>query len=99
MRSACKDSSRIGRSEPSYGNIIYQKIRRMIAAEPEDDNPFDGKVEVDKSYFGGRRKGKRGHGSSSKIPVFGILKHQGKVYTKGYTRYLKPNANAYHQSQ
>lgn len=71
----------------------------MIAADPEDDNLFDGKVEVDKSYFGGRRKGKRGHGSSSKIPVFGILKHQGKVYTKGYTRYFKPNANAYHQSQ
>ena len=57
-------------------------IRRMIAAELEDDNPFDGKVEVDKSYFGGRCKGKLGHGASSKIYVFGILERQGKVYTK-----------------
>lgn len=54
----------------------------MIAAELENDNPFDGEVEVGKSYFGGRSKGKRGHGASSKIPVFGILKRQGKVYTK-----------------
>ena len=31
-------------------------------------------IEVDESYFGGRRKGKRGRGATGKIPVFGILK-------------------------
>ena len=33
-----------------------------------------GEIEVDESYFGGRRKGKRGRGATGKIPVFGILK-------------------------
>ena len=37
---------------------------------------------VDESYFGGRHKGKRGRGSENKIPVFGILKRNGKVYTQ-----------------
>lgn len=30
--------------------------------------------EVDESYFGGRRKGKRGRGAAGKVPVFGLLK-------------------------
>ena len=35
---------------------------------------FGGEIEVDESYFGGRRKGKRGRGAAGKIPVFGLLK-------------------------
>lgn len=35
----------------------------------------------DESYFGGVRKGKRGRGAGGKVPVFGILKRSGKVYT------------------
>ena len=42
---------------------------------------FDGEVEVDKSYFGGQRKGKRGRGAASKVAVFGLLKRNGKVHT------------------
>jgi len=43
---------------------------------------FGGEIEVDESYFRGRRKGKRGRGASGKIPVFGLLKRGGKVYTR-----------------
>ena len=43
---------------------------------------FGGEIEVDESYFGGRRKGQRGRGAAGKIPVFGLLKRGGKVYTK-----------------
>ena len=43
---------------------------------------FGGEIEVDESYFGGKRKGKRGRGAAGKIPVFGLLKKGGKVYTK-----------------
>ena len=43
---------------------------------------FDGIVELDESYFGGVRKGKRGRGAAGKVAVFGILKRVGKVYTK-----------------
>ena len=54
----------------------------MIAYELDDDTPFAGEVELDESYFGGQRKGQRGRGAAGKIPVFGILKRHGKVYTK-----------------
>ena len=47
----------------------------------EADELFDGKVELDESYFGGVRKGKRGRGAAGKTAVFGILKRNGKVYT------------------
>ena len=43
---------------------------------------FGEEIEVDESYFGGRRKGKRGCDAAGKIPVFGLLKRGGKVYTK-----------------
>ena len=41
-----------------------------------------GEIKADKSYFGGKRKGKLGHGGAGKVPVFGILKRGGKVYAK-----------------
>jgi len=47
----------------------------------EADTVFDGSVELDESYFGGHRKGKRGRGAADKVAVFGILKRGGKVYT------------------
>jgi len=34
-----------------------------------------------KLTIGGRRKGKRGRGAAGKVPVFGLLKRNGKVYT------------------
>ena len=36
--------------------------------------------EVDESYFGSTRKGKRGRGTMGKVTVFGLLKRNGKVY-------------------
>ena len=42
---------------------------------------FDGEIELDESYFGGIRKGKRGCGAGGKTAVFGLLKRNGKVYT------------------
>ena len=41
-----------------------------------------GEIEVDESYIGSARKGKRGRGAAGKTPVFGLLKRGGKVYTK-----------------
>ena len=42
---------------------------------------LNGKLELDESYFGGKRKGKRGRGANNKAIVFGILERKGKVYT------------------
>ena len=41
--------------------------------------PLAGEVEVDESYFGAARPGKRGRGAGGKIPVFGLLKRGGEV--------------------
>jgi transposase len=47
-----------------------------------DETLFSGEIEVDESYFGGKRKGKRGRGAAGKVPVFGLLKRGGRAYTK-----------------
>jgi transposase len=62
----------------------YQRLREIIAAQTEQESHevFDGEIEVDESYFGGHRKGNRGRGAGGKVPVFGLLKRGGKVYTK-----------------
>jgi transposase len=60
----------------------FHRLRELICAAIDDETPFQGEVEVDESYFGGKRKGKRGRGAAGKVPVFGILKRGGKVYTK-----------------
>jgi transposase len=62
----------------------FQRLREIIAAELEAESHevFDGEIEVDESYFGGTRKGKRGRGAAGKVPVFGLLKRGGRVYTK-----------------
>jgi transposase-like protein len=58
-------------------------IRQRIAEFCEAESPFSGEVEVDESYFGGKRiKGKRGRGAGGKTPVFGIFQRSGKVYTE-----------------
>ncbi len=43
---------------------------------------MSGSIEVDESYFGGKRKGKRDRGAAGKVSVFGLLKRGGRVYTK-----------------
>lgn len=64
-------------------NRYYKIFREKIAAYSESENGFEGEIELDESYFGGKHhKGKRGRGSENKIPVFGILKRNGKVYTQ-----------------
>lgn len=62
----------------------FHRLREVICyhLELEANTVVGGEIEVDESYFGGRRKGKRGRGAGGKVPVFGLLKRGGKVYTK-----------------
>ena len=62
--------------------LFYRKVRQVIVENLPDVAPEQGEFEADESYFGGVRKGKRGRGAAGKVPVFGILKRGGKVYTK-----------------
>ncbi len=64
-------------------NTIYLKVRQRIAQNCEAQNPFQGEVEIDESYFGPKRiRGKRGRGAGGKTIVFGIFKRNGRVYTE-----------------
>ena len=63
---------------------IYNKLRnRLVKMSLEENEQSSGEIEVDESYFGAKRvRGKRGRGARGKIPVVGLLKRDGKVYTK-----------------
>ena len=64
-------------------NRYLTHVRERIAEFCEQQSPVQGEIEVDESYFGGKRiKGKRGRGAYRKTPVFGIFKRGGKVYTE-----------------
>ena len=57
-----------------------ETIRYSILAHAKDASDLSGgEIELDKSYFGGRRKGNRGRGAAGKVPVFAILERQGKA--------------------
>ncbi len=62
--------------------FYFHRLRQVIEHASEDDTPLAGEIEVDESYFGGHRKGKRGRGAAGKMPVFGLLKRGGKVYAR-----------------
>ena len=70
--------------QPNSAALFYKKVREMIAdhLEIEANEVFSGEIELDESYFGGVRKGKRGRGAIGKMTVFGLLKRKGKVFTK-----------------
>jgi len=68
----------VNKTTASY---YFQRLRQIIYDKSEYLELLDGETEVDESYFGGRRKGKRGRGAAGKIPVFGLLKRNGKVFT------------------
>lgn len=61
--------------------LYFHKLRELIAEKLAEEAPFlEGEVEVDESYFGGARKGKRGRGAAGKVPVFDLLKRGGRVH-------------------
>ena len=77
----------------AYGTALKAMTTlRMAIMAHADDAPqlLGGEVELDESYFGGRRKGKRGRGAAGKVPVFGILERNGRVWAKAL-----PNVKAH----
>jgi transposase len=58
---------------------MFKEIRKLMS---ENVNPLTGQVEVDESYFGGKRPGKRGRGALGKSIVMGIVERNGNAITK-----------------
>jgi len=68
----------VNKATASY---YFHRLRQLIYANSDQLEMFTGEIEADESYFGGKRKGKRGRGAGGKVPVFGLLKRNGKVHT------------------
>ena len=57
---------------------MFKQIRTLL----DETNPtLTDEVEVDETYIGGKRAGKRGRGAEGKTAVVGIVQRQGKITT------------------
>jgi transposase len=62
-------------------NSYYRFFRLQILSHQQKQFAQEvGEIELDESYFGGRRKGLKGRTTIQKVPVFGLLKRGGNVY-------------------
>ncbi len=60
----------------------FMQFRKAIAEYcKKEAKKLNGELELDETYFGGKRKGKRGRGANNKAIAFGILERKGRVYT------------------
>jgi len=55
---------------------MFHQIRRMLG---NDIAPLSGEIEIDETYFGGHRPGKRGRGAAGKTSVLGMAERNGSV--------------------
>jgi transposase len=91
VRHFCLDDSALRISQESGVKLratitLLGKLRTILLTWCEEEERISGEIEVDESYFGARRvRGKRGRGASGKVPVIGLLKRGGKVYTQVVT--------------
>jgi transposase len=71
------------RVNPKTAIYYFHRLSKIISYhfEQEADTFFSEEIEVGESYFGGKRKEKRGRGAVGKVRMFGILRRRGKVYT------------------
>jgi len=70
----------LGVSYPTAFRMGHQIRKHM--AETDGDPMLGGHVEVDETYVGGKRPGKRGRGAKGKSVVFGMLERDGDVMTR-----------------
>ena len=66
----------------TYKTAWYMAHRIRLAMREDEDfcGKFSGIVEVDETYVGGKRSGKRGRGAANKVPVVGMKdRTSGKV--------------------
>jgi transposase len=56
---------------------FFHRLRQLVADHLEDTLPVEGTIEVHESYLAAFANA----GAAGKVPVFGILKRGGRVYT------------------
>ena len=78
--STARTSAQLVGVNKTTASYYFHRLQELIYLFSEDAGLLEGEIEVDESYFGGSRKGKRGRGAAGKAPVFGLLKRNGRVY-------------------
>lgn len=58
---------------------MFSQIRKLLANEAE---ALFGEIEVDETYVGGKRPGKRGRGAEGKTVVVGLVERGGRAFTQ-----------------
>ncbi len=77
----------------------YRTARRLLGClrEAASRDAFfqrlSGEIEVDDTYYGGRRKGKRGRGARGKIPVIGLRERDGRIKSLVVPDLSQPNCH------
>jgi hypothetical protein len=76
--SALRLSKHIGVSWPTARNML-RKIRTAMAHRDSIYRLFDELIELDDTYVGGKKPGKRGRGAKGKKPILVAVEHKGKT--------------------
>jgi len=78
---ANKAAKNLGYSYTKIRSRYMQYRQEIVEYLNQDFRKLSGEIECDESYFGGKRKDIRGCGSRGKVKVFGMLEHQGRIFT------------------
>ena len=57
---------------PKAAAMLYHKIAQVML-ERDTNKPLSGDIEIDDAYWGGKKKGKRGRGSTNKTPFIAAV--------------------------
>jgi transposase-like protein len=81
--SSCQLAKDLGITQKSAWHMLHRIRHSFGITEPFE---MSDTVEVDETYVGGKRKGKRGRGAAGKTAVIGLVERRGKVYAQPVSR-------------
>ena len=82
LQPAYRIANDLGVTYPTVSRVYHLLRKRLYHVAELEGRLLSGEIEIDESYFGGRRKGTRGRGAAGKSVVLGLLERDGRVYTK-----------------
>jgi transposase-like protein len=78
----------------TYKTAWFMFHRLRYAMDQKGEEKFQGTVEADETYVGGKAKGKRGRGAEKKTPVFSLVERNGSVRSTPVDRVTGKNLKA-----
>ncbi len=86
----------VNKTTASY---YFQRLRQLIYEHCEEAGFLEGEVEIDESYFGCRRKGKRGRGAVGKDAGIWAAEAQWQGFHGCHTRCQSHHVTAYYSGE